>query len=275
MIFGTGQDFEFTVVSLDPRGTIAERVGQRARQYVEQLEPGAAGAALELVWIPGGTFLMGSPKSQGYEDEHPQRRVMVAPFLMGKYPVTREQWECLMGESPVRFPGATRPVDNISWKAAVQFCETLAKRTGRAYHLPSEAQWEYACRAGTTTPFYFGETLTTDVANYNGEFTFRSEPKGIYRHKPTEVGLFPPNAFGLFDMHGNLWEWCADAWHDSYEGAPPDDRAWTLQGEAAYRVARGGSWHDTPEVCRSATRLRMDAGEGDEIMGFRVALSPG
>src|SRR5574341_394347 len=262
-------EFEFTAITLDEQGTIKERAARRARQFVDRL---SRDVVLELVWIPGGTFLMGSLRSQGYDDEHPQRRVTVAPFLIGKYPVTQEQWQSLMGKSSSRFKGARRPVENVSWQEAGRFCERLSRTTGRAYHLPSEAQWEYACRAGTSTPFYFGETLTTDVANYNGEFTFRSEPKGVYRHETTEVGCFPPNAMGMFDLHGNIWEWCSDAWHDNYEGAPTDERAWELKGDAALRVARGGCWHDTPDVCRSAARLKMAANEGDDIVGFRVAM---
>jgi formylglycine-generating enzyme required for sulfatase activity len=265
----TASEIEFMTVTLNDAGETIDYRTYRAQQYVEDL---GDGLTLELVSIPGGSFVMGSPLGQGYPDEHPQHRVNVPPFLMGRYLITQAQWQLLMGRHVGRFRGATCPVENVPWQAVVHFCERLSRRTGRRYHLPSEAQWEYACRAGTNGPFAFGATLTTDVANYNGEYPYRAEPRGPYRHTPTQGGAFAPNAFGVFDMHGNLWEWCADVWHSSYEGAPTDGRAWSTSGETDYRVTRGGSWHDTPDVCRSAARLRVSAGEGDEMTGFRVAL---
>ena len=123
----------------------------------------------------------------------------------------------------------------------------------------------------TATPFHFGDTISTDQANYNGYFSYADGQPGVYRHVTTDAGTFPPNDFGVCDMHGNLWEWCADVWHTSYGGAPSDGRAWETGGEPGFRVARGGSWHDTPDVCRSAARLRARAAEGDDIIGFRVA----
>ncbi len=263
----TYQELEITTPILNAGGEIVEQRTRRVRQSVEDL---GNGVSLELVEVPAGACLMGSRNSQGYEDERPQHRVSLGAFWMGKYPVTQAQWQALMGRATTRFNGPQRPIDTVSWQAAMQFCKKLSARTGQAYSLPSEAQWEYACRAGTTSAFAFGETLTTEVANYNGEFIYGAEPKGLYRHVTTDVGSFAPNAFGLHDMHGNVWEWCADAWHDSYEGAPTDARAWTHRGEAPFRAARGGCWHDTPDVCRSAARLKMAENEGDEFMGFRV-----
>ncbi len=265
----TASEIEFMTITLNDAGEAIDYRTCHVQQYVEDL---GQGVTLELIAIPGGAFVMGSPVGQGYADEHPQHRVNVPPFLLGKCLITQEQWQLLMGRHVGRFSGATCPVENVPWHAAVRFCERLSGRTGRHYHLPSEAQWEYACRAGTGGPFTFGATLTTDVANYNGEYLYRAERKGPYRHTPTKGGTFPPNAFGVCDMHGNLWEWCADHWHNSYEGAPTDGRAWVTDGETAYRVTRGGSWHDTPDVCRSAARLRVLADEGDEMTGFRVAL---
>jgi formylglycine-generating enzyme required for sulfatase activity len=261
------QEFEFSTLTLGATGEITGRTTHHARRLMESL---GDGLRLELVALPGGACHMGSPMGQGYDDERPQRRVTVAPFLMGRFPITQEQWHTIMGTTPSRFDGAQLPVENVSWNDAQSFCERLSKRTGNTYRLPSEAQWEYACRAQTTAPFSFGETLTTDVANYNGEFTYQAGPRGVYRHTTTNVGSFPPNAFGLCDMHGNVWEWCADVWHDGYHGAPADGRAWEGQDDHPYRAARGGCWHDTPEVCRSAARLKMRANEGDEFMGFRV-----
>jgi formylglycine-generating enzyme required for sulfatase activity len=156
----------------------------------------------------------------------------------------------------------------------MEFCTVLAARTGRPYRLPSEAEWEYACRAGSTTPFHFGPTLTTDLANYVGEHTFGSEPPGVYRHGSTDAGSFPPNEFGLHDMHGNVWEWCADMWSEDYNSAPADGSPRVRRAERGIRrrVLRGGSWHETPGNCRSAVRLGLDASEGEDFVGFRVAL---
>lgn len=139
--------------------------------------------------------------------------------------------------------------------------------------MPAEAEWEYACRAGTRTPFYFGETITTELANFVGEHHYQSESKGIYRHESTDAGSFPPNASGLHDMHGNVWEWCADDWHDDYSGSPIDGKAWIGGKSTADKVMRGGSWHEPPENCRSAARLKMNEKEAEDFFGFRVALT--
>ncbi len=264
------EEFEFEILTVNERGEIVERRPGRARQMVEPLAPGVM---LEMVPLPGGIFQMGSPGHAGYEDERPQHPVSVAPFLMGKYEVTQEQWLAVMGKGlEYRCMGPRRPVDRVSWKAAQGFCAQLAKKTGRAYRLPSEAEWEYACRAGTSSPFYFGPTITTDLVNYVGDHLYASEPKGIYRHVSTEAGSLPPNGFGLYDMIGNLWEWCADAWHDDYIGAPVDGSAWESRG-SRYRVLRGGSWHEIPANCRSAVRLKFDAADGEDFVGFRLALT--
>ncbi len=268
--------FAFETVIVDAAGEIIVRQTHTATQFVEDL---GGGVSLEMILIPGGTFVMGSRAGQGYDDEGPQHSVRIPPFLMGRHPVTQEQWGAVMGGMPrCRCKGPRRPVDRVSWDDARAFCARLALTTGRAYRLPSEAEWEYACRAGTVTPFHFGETLTTDLANYVGEHTYRLEPKGVYRHEATEVGSFPPSAFGLHDMHGNVWEWCADAWHGNYTGAPADGRAWEgMAGSPRVlrvpRVLRGGCWHDPPSLCRSAARLRQAPGEGEDFFGLRVALA--
>jgi formylglycine-generating enzyme required for sulfatase activity len=145
--------------------------------------------------------------------------------------------------------------------------------TGRTYRLPSEAEWEYSCRAGTTTPFHFGPTITTDLANYNGNYTYGAGPKGIYREETTEVGSFPPNVFGLYDVHGNVYEWCQDVWHDNYEGAPTDGSAWIEGGNQERRVCRGGSWFDGPRFCRSAYRLNVTPANRYYDIGFRVVCA--
>jgi formylglycine-generating enzyme required for sulfatase activity len=268
------EPFDFETVTLSRRGPIIDRERRQALQIVEEL---GDGVVLEMVAVPGGSFLMGSPPGQGYEDEGPQRRVTVAPFLLGKHPVTQTQWEAVLGprSHTSRGRGPRRPVDSISWDDAGRFCRHLSRRTGRAYRLPSEAEWEYACRAGTTTPFSCGYTLSTDLANYNGEFTYANGARGLYRHTSTDAGSFPPNAFGLYDMHGNLWEWCADPWHDDYRGAPADGRTWLAGGRRDLGVLRGGSWHDTPDVCRSTVRLKQPRSGGDDLFGLRVAADLG
>ncbi len=264
------REFEFEVLTVDRQGEVIARRTCRAQRHIENL---GNGIVLEMVAVPGGMFMMGSPERQGYEDEHPPHRVMIAPFFMGKYTITQAQWQAVMGQlPPCRCEGARLPVDRVAWHDARQFCERLSERAGRVYRLPSEAEWEYACRAGTHAPFYFGETITTDLVNYVGEHTYRAEPKGIYRHKSTEPGSFPPNAFGLYDMHGNLWEWCADAWHDTYVGAPSNGKVWEFKG-ATQRVLRGGSWHEPPDNCRSATRLKANPADNEDLFGLRVAAT--
>ncbi|MFM7369573.1 MAG: formylglycine-generating enzyme family protein, partial [Sphaerospermopsis kisseleviana] len=162
-----------------------------------------------------------------------------------------------------------RPVENVSWNDAVKFCERLSQKTGKTYRLPSEAQWEYACRAGTTTPFYFGESITPDLVNYNGNFPYGFAPKGLYRQQTTDVGTFPPNAFGLYDMHGNVWEWCLDDYKDSYNNASTDGSAVTVSSGNT-KLLRGGSWFSLARGCRSAIRNRYSRGGRNGYLGFRV-----
>ncbi|NBD33730.1 MAG: SUMF1/EgtB/PvdO family nonheme iron enzyme [Cyanobacteria bacterium] len=228
-----------------------------------------------MVYIPGGSFLMGAPETEeeSYDHERPQHRVEIAPFYMGRYPVTQRQYQAVMGENPSYFKGENNPVERVSWYKAKEFCQKLSKQTRKTYQLPSEAQWEYACRAGTTTPFYFGETISTDLANYNGNYAYGNGKKGIYRQKTTPVGSFPPNAFGLYDMHGNVWEWCEDIYHDNYEGAPTDGSPWLTERNHNTRVLRGGSWYGYPRNCRCALRNWLNPVNGYGSSGFRV-VSP-
>jgi len=230
---------------------------------------------LEMVAIPGGTFWMGSPEDEGQDCKRPRHQVTVAPFWMGKFTVTQAQYEAVKGSNLSRFKGANRPVETVSWNDAVEFCQKLSAKANRQFRLPSEAEWEYACRAGTTTPFYFGETISTDQANYDGNKIYGSGKKGEYRQKTTDVGSFPPNAFGLCDMHGNVWELCLDHWHNSYEGTPTDGSAWIDKQakENAERVSRGGSWNNTPVYCRSAYRFINNPRAIYNNLGFRIVCS--
>ncbi|MCE2838546.1 MAG: formylglycine-generating enzyme family protein, partial [Cyanobium sp. 49614_E6] len=240
--------------------------------------------AITMVQVPAGSFQMGSPDTEADRrgNEGPQHRVQLQSFFIGQTPVTQAQWQVVAGwpkqqleleSQPSLFQGANRPVERVSWHEAVEFCRRLSARTGRDYGLPSEAQWEYACRAGSTTPFAFGETLTPELANYDWTETYASGPKGVSRQQTTEVGSFPANAWGLHDMHGNVWEWCLDPWHDSYTGAPADGSAWTAGGGAS-RLLRGGSWRFRPAYCRSAVRLSSPPDYRDGGIGFRVCCLP-
>jgi formylglycine-generating enzyme required for sulfatase activity len=258
------------------------RTPRTGQGYIEPLLDVADALPLHMVLIPGGTFRMGSPDNEPErkDAEGPQHEVTVPTFLMGRYPVTQAQYEKVMETNPAagydtdRFVAPNKPVVGVSWDDAAEFCDRLAKQTDRPYRLPSEAEWEYACRAGTTTPFYFGKTLTTEVANYNGDYTYADGPKGEYRKGTTPVDHFGiANAFGLSDMHGNVWEWCQDPWHENYDGAPTDGSAWIEGGDSSYRVIRGGSWYIYPRLCRSAYRNIYDPAYRDFSYGFRVCCA--
>jgi formylglycine-generating enzyme required for sulfatase activity len=237
------------------------------------------GVKLEMIAIPGGTFWMGSPANEAErgDNESPQHQVTVPSFFMGKYPLTQAQYQAIMGKNPAYFKGNNRPVENVSWDDAVRFCQKLSQRTGKNYRLPSEAEWEYACRAGTKTPFSFGDNITTDLVNYNGNYPYKSAPKGKYREQTTDVGTFPPtfppNPFGLYDMHGNVWEWCEDDWHENYIDAPTDGSAWNSQSGSNTKLLRGGSWDDLARYCRSAARNGDSRDFRYNYDGFRVVSS--
>jgi formylglycine-generating enzyme required for sulfatase activity len=269
-----GKGFQFEVVTVNREGEITHREKKQARSQTEDL---GKDVMLEMVYIPSGTFMMGSPKTEeGREplikwSESPQHEVTVQPFFLGKYPVTQAQWQAVMDNNLYDFKGENRPVEKVSWNDAVEFCQRLSEKTGKTYRLPSEAEWEYACRAGTTTPFYFGETITTDLVNYNGKDPYASAPKGVYREETTDVGIFPPNAFGLYDMHGNVWELCADSWHDNYEGAPADGSVWNGADKKSPFVLRGGSWFDSAKWTRSSIRLKRYRNSNRKNRGFRLA----
>jgi formylglycine-generating enzyme required for sulfatase activity len=238
---------------------------------------------LEMVYIDRGQFAMGSPSNEECSSatERPQHLVSIPPFYLSKYPITQEQYLAIMGKNPSLHPGATLPVEQVTWQAARQFCQRLAAKTGDIYRLPSEAEWEYACRAGTNTAFFFGDGLSAEMANYRaqGWKTEQSTPipkkkkAAMLQEGPTVVGLFPPNAFGLYDMHGNVWEWCEDGWHDNYEGAPMDGTAWANH-ETDKRLLRGGSWDNYSRSCRSALRFKWSADSSNPYIGFRIACTP-
>ena len=245
-----------------------ERKKHTARYYSETL---SNGIDLDMVLIREGEFMMGAPETEleSTDNERPQHLVAVPTFFMGRYPITQEQWQAIMGNNPSEFKGDKRPVENISWEDAKEFCDRLTQHTNREYRLPTEAEWEYACRAETKTPFHFGETITTELANYDGKYVYGAGVEGEYRGETTEVGQFPPNAFGLYDMHGNVWEWCEDDWHENYQDAPNDGRAWVSEFNNI-KVVRGVSWFNNPTYCRSAFRDINARDDRDFTVGFRV-----
>ena len=283
------KSFKFDVILVNTRGEPIRKESKEAQYFAENL---GNGVTLDMVAVPGGKFLMGTEDSEierlckkynwNYlRRERPQHQVTIQSFYMSKYLITQAQWRVIasrtdlkeeldLNPDPSHFPGDDRPVENANYWDAIEFCNRLSKLTKREYWVPTEAQWEYACRAGTTTPFYFGETITGELANYKSSETYAEEPRGRYREKNTPVGQFPPNAFGLYDMHGNVWEWCEDNLHKDYEDAPTDDRAWLSRDKPSCKVMRGGSLLDEPIHCRSASRNGHTPNERCLSIGLRV-----
>ncbi|MBD2454715.1 SUMF1/EgtB/PvdO family nonheme iron enzyme [Nostoc sp. FACHB-87] len=259
--------FRFETVTVDATGNITNRRNCEAKYFEEDL---GNGVTLEMVQIPGGTFMMGSPEGEGDSDEKPQHKVRVPEFFMGKYAITQAQYQAIMSENPSYFKGEKRPVETVSWDDAVEFCKKLSEKTGRTYRLPSEAEWEYACRANTKTPFYFGETITPELVNYNGEYPYGAAPKGKNRGETTNVGIFPANPFGLYDMCGNVYEWCQDVYNENYQDAPEDGSAWLTGKDNNTKLLRGGSWISYARYCRSAVRDWDTRVLRYAYVGFRV-----
>ncbi len=227
---------------------------------------------MKFAWIPPGTFLMGSPANEPErsDDETQHGVTLTKGFHLGIHQVTQAQWQAVMGDNPSNFKGESNlPVEIVSWYDCVAFCVALGKKDGKTYRLPTEAEWEYACRAGTTTPFHFGGTISVNQANYDGNYTYANGKKGVYREKTTPVGSFPANAWGLFDMHGNVWEWCADWYGPHQEGELKDPQGF-IGGNG--RVLRGGCWGNRPWHCRSACRLRGPLGPRSQTISCRVCL---
>ena len=241
----------------------------------------APGVKVTMVLIPAGEFMMGSGVSarevarlagldadKYFENEHPQHRVTIKkPFWMAKHEVTQAQWQAVMGRNPSDFKGDKNPVEKVSWDHIQDFLKKVNARVeGGGFALATEAQWEYACRAGTGTPFHFGETISTDQVNYNGNYPYGRGRKGVYRERAMPVGSFPANAWGLHDMHGNVWEWCASPHAGRYNGSESKG----AEAPANWRVLRGGSWYTFARFCRSASRSYGFPGLRGSFMGFRV-----
>jgi len=289
------QTYKYEILTLNERGDIAQRQPGQNQGYLENIK----GLNLEMVRIPAGEFMMGSPNNEAerYDNEGPQHRVIVPEFAMSRTAITQAQWQIVaqlpqvvrsLTPDPANFKGKNNPVERVSWEDCIEFCLRLSQASGKLYRLPSEAEWEYACRAGTTTPFHFGPTLSPQVANYNGNYTYGQGKNGEYRQKTISVGsLNAPNAWGLHDMHGNVYEWCLDDLHGSYQGAPTDGRAWIdndnhsqndrdwLKGllnnkSTSSKLLRGGYWDYYPKYCRSANRYYYARARKYHYIGFRV-----
>ena len=296
----------------------------RGQYFTERLDDSTP---LDMLMIPSGSFMMGQTNAEREEiirqdgeeeyqkfftNERPRHLVTVPSFFLGKSPITQAQWRVVanypvveqeLNTDPSNFKGDDRPVEQVSWDDATEFCRRLSQHTGRTYRLPSEAEWEYACRAlpitaagmaragdvfndgSVSPPFHFGETISDELANYCAEDReiggtlykgkYGRGPLGQYRKETTEVGNFPPNQFGLYDMHGNVWEWCEDDWHSDYKGAPSDGSAWDeIDRKSTIRLLRGGSWDNTPVNCRSACRSNDSRDNCYSFIGFRVCCVP-
>jgi uncharacterized protein (TIGR02996 family) len=227
----------------------------------------ASRVEMAFAWIPPGSFLMGSPESEeGRDDDESQHRVtLTRGFWLGVVPVTQPQWRAVMGENPSGFRGKDRPVDRVTWEDCQEFCRRLGERVGQPFRLPTEAEWEYACRAGTTSSFFIGQTITTKLANF--DYAYGKTVRGYLREKTTPVGTFPLNAWGLFDMHGNASEWCQD-WYADYTPKAGQDPTGPARGME--RVLRGGSWSSSPQNCRAASRFQYTPAFRFYPFGVRV-----
>ncbi|MEA3324727.1 MAG: formylglycine-generating enzyme family protein [Euryarchaeota archaeon] len=224
---------------------------------------------MKFTLIPAGEFMMGS--EDGFDDEKPVHKVRIGkPFYLGTYPVTQAEWKAVMGNNPSHFKGDDLPVESVSWDDVQEFIKKLNEKEGTdKYRLPSEAEWEYACRAGTNTRYSFG-----DSESKLGDYAWYDYNSGSKTHP---VGKKKPNPGGLYDMHGNVWEWVQDRWHSNYDGAPTDGSAWE-SGDGAHRVLRGGSWGGNARYCRSADRRHDDPGYRNsndpgyrrDYLGFRL-----
>ncbi|AFY39962.1 Sulphatase-modifying factor protein [[Leptolyngbya] sp. PCC 7376] len=285
------------------------RTKRKALYYKEILATEPSEIALEMTKIPAGGFWMGTPNEEierickeysdeWYRNESPQHWVNIPKFFIGKYQVTQAQWRVVAGweeverslkPEPLNWKGDDLPVERVSWLEAKEFCARLSRESRRNYRLPTEAEWEYACRAvwseefltkqdqkqwneNHQQPFHFGETLSDEVANYAANNVYGRGTSGEYRKETTAVGSFPANNFGLYDMHGNVSEWCEDDFHESYENAPDDGSAW-LKKDSNRKIRRGGDWYSHPWFCRSASRYHNSRDSRNGLIGFRVACS--
>jgi formylglycine-generating enzyme required for sulfatase activity len=250
--------------------------------FRDTLKIGGAGPL--MVVIPSGKFIMGSPPAEPdrMDREGPQHEVIIkTPFALGVCAVTFADYDLFCQSTQRKLPNdrgwgrETRPVIHVSWRDAQAYCAWLSQQTGYGYRLPSEAEWEYACRAGTQTPFSFGGNISPDQVNYDGNYPYAGPyaggKKGLYRKQTVPVRSLPPNAWGLYEMHGNVWEWVQDAWHGDYTGATTDGSVWESADAGGPKVVRGGSWNGNARRCRCAYRFNFGPDSQNFIIGFRCA----
>ena len=262
-----------TSIKLNDRGDIIDRPQARAQIFQEEL---GNGVLLTMIQIPPGAFMMGSSANEAGQEnsEEPKHPVNISTFYLGQTQITQAQWSAIFPDKAVKFGNNSQlPIDSISWLDAIEFCHRLSTNTGREYRLPTESEWEYACRATTTNPFAYGDTISPSIVNYDGLRPYGQILKGTCRNKATPVAMFPPNLFGLYDMHGNLWEWCLDEWFADYQDAPKDGTArgdLVTRDENKQRVVRGGSWFSSGQICRAASRSSLPASYQHNHYGFRV-----
>jgi formylglycine-generating enzyme len=239
---------------------------------------------IEMVFVKGDTFTMGCTDEQDNDcsdREKPTRQVTVSDFYIGKYEITQKQWREIMGNSPSQFSGCDNcPVENVSWIDVQEFIKKLNKKIGKKYRLPSEAEWEYAARSGSHSMGYkyAGGNVSSDIAWYDSKTNVgfddiydRSQNNIKSKSKPQPIGGKAPNEIGIYDMSGNVWEWCEDDWHKNYKDAPTDEQAWIDKPRFRSRVVRGGSWNVTSEFCRVAVRHKLNANKSSASLGFRLA----
>jgi formylglycine-generating enzyme required for sulfatase activity len=279
------RSFEFETLILSIDGDVLKRYKKQANYFVEDI----SGVPLEMVELQGGSFLMGSASDSGvYHDnnEEPQHQVNLPPFAIGKFEVTQAQWQAVaklpkvnidLKPDPSRFKFEDSPVERVSWEEAMEFCARLSKLTGKTYRLPTESEWEYACRAGSTAEFSFGQWITHKIVNFRGVYRPQQrEPEGVKSQTVPVGSLGVPNAFGVFDMHGNVWEYCLDGWHENYSGAPVDGSAWENGRGTGFGVIRGGSYKCSSDPCRSAYRSKVPVqfkpDDYSPDYGFRVVM---
>jgi formylglycine-generating enzyme required for sulfatase activity len=280
------------IITVDVRGKEINRRSLQVQYFTEdKLSLPSGVKPIEMALIPAGEFKIGSlsgEKERSNDEDQVNYPIKFSQaFYMSRYEVTQKQWFAVMGsdydangfnkrfrELDNKFKGDNRPMVMVDWNDAKAYCKKLSELTGKSYRLPSESEWEYSCRAKSTTPFYFGETITAELVNHDSNFPYGNvrPDKSGYREETTNVGSFPPNEWGLYDMHGNVWEWCEDPWHDNYNGIPNDGSAWLIGGEQNRHIVRGGSWLSNAYGCRSAIRFRVDAGNRILDLGFRVVL---
>jgi eukaryotic-like serine/threonine-protein kinase len=267
---------QLTSVKLNDRGEVIDATPSQGQVFQEDL---GNGVFLSMVRIPPGKFVMGSLATEegSTRNEHPQHVVDIPEFYLGQTLVTQAQWAAMFPAKSIGFGRNGRlPAHSMNWLEAIDFCDRLSAKTGHKYRLPSESEWEYACRAGTTTPFAYGDSISTNVVNHNGEHPYARSPRGIFRQTVTPVATFAPNLFGLYDMHGNLWEWCLDEWFDSYDGAPIDGSPRgniSARDGQQLRVVRGGSWFSYARICRAASRAGLFALFRHNYYGMRVVCT--